>query len=224
MAVQAEHGGVAYSDWYDDFGNASEAKVYQAPEYDASLLIRKGCLHAVTALYPRSAFQQVGGFDEGLSHWEDWDLQLALAAAGVCGTRVPEALFTYRKAAGMRREANHAAFEQGKAAILGKWGRYWNGSEELMGCRSCPGGGGGKSVSAPPAPGRLMLGPQARGGAAVQAPEAAPEGAQLVEFIGSGENIVAYRGKVTGATYRFGAMSCRRTFRAFWRWPRGSGC
>src|SRR3972149_10543017 len=70
--------------------------------YDASYLIKKGCLHAVTALYPVEAWKKVGGFDEKLPAWEDWDFQLKLANIGVCGTRLPYPIFTYRKDTGMR--------------------------------------------------------------------------------------------------------------------------
>lgn len=207
-ATQREQGGVAYSDWWDDFGNASDAKVYEAPEYDARLLTARGCIHAVTALYPRSAFDQVGGFDTSLSHWEDWDLQLALAAKGVCGTRVPQPLWTYRKAAGQRREANAAAFDAGKRAILAKWGRVWEGREEIMACRACP-GGGGKSTPKAPAMAAPAAGSSNGGGAGTGA-TAAPEGAQLLEFTGTSESTVSYRGKGTGATYRFGNNTAAR--------------
>lgn len=193
VAVQAERKGVVYSSWYDDFGDGAPVKVYEPPEYDAHLLIKKGCIHAVTALYPRTAIEQAGGFDEKLSHWEDWDLQLALAKDGVCGTRVSAPLWTYRKAAGQRREANAAAFDVGKAAILNKWGRFWEGRDELMACRSCPGGGGGvgRSYSAPSASQQMQQ-------------QQSADGLVLLEFVGPSISNVTYRGKVTGAQYRFG--------------------
>jgi len=44
----------------------------------------------------RSAFERVGGFDEGLSHAEDVDLLARLAASGSQGAWIPELLVRYR--------------------------------------------------------------------------------------------------------------------------------
>src|SRR3972149_1459428 len=146
--VWQEHKGYVYSDWYE-LWEGKELKAWKAPDYDAHMLTKQGCLHAVTALYPLEAWQDAGGFDENLPAWEDWDFQLRLAKNGICGTRIPEPLFTYRKDTGMRREENYAQFEMSKKGILDKWSPYFNGGEELMGCRSCPGGGGKKISPAP---------------------------------------------------------------------------
>lgn len=194
--VQRDVGGVVYSQWYDDQGDGNSAgRVYDPPEYDARLLTQRGCIHAVTALYPRTAVADVGGFDAGLSHWEDWDLQLALAARGVCGTKVPRPLWTYRKATGKRRDANMAAFDDGKRAVLAKWGRVWDGKEELMACRSCPGGGGRRMVAPPSLPAN---------GSGDSAAQAAAGGLVLVETLEASEGTRTYRGRATGAQYRFG--------------------
>ena len=186
-------GGVVYSQWYDDKGEEGTT-VYEPPEYDARLLTTRGTIHAVTALYPRSALDEVGGFDPHLTHWEDWDLQLKLAAKGICGTLLPRPLFTYRKNKGMRREANMAAFEDGKAAIMQNWSRLWDGKETLMACGSCPGGGGGRSAPPP-----LVQ----QGVAGVQAllPQ---EGYVVLRYNGVSPSTRTYRGKSTGASYRFG--------------------
>ena len=186
-----EQGGVVYSQWYDDQG-AGEALIYDPPEYDAHLLVSKGTIHAVTALYPRSAWLKVGGFDERLSHWEDWDFQLKLASHGICGTRIPRPLFTYRKTTGLRREANRAAFEEGKNAILAKWSRLWDGRETLMACGGCP-GGGGRPYATPPLvqrSGQQMLQPR--------------EGYVVLQYKGVSPSTRMYRGKGTGTNYRFG--------------------
>ncbi|KKL59016.1 hypothetical protein LCGC14_2219570, partial [marine sediment metagenome] len=114
IAVWERDGGVVYGQWWDD--KADGISLWDPPEYDAKLLVTKGCIHAVTALYPKSAWAAVEGFDPTISHWEDWDFQIKLAHIGVCGTKVSEPLWTYRKLTGTRREANFAAFEQGKEA------------------------------------------------------------------------------------------------------------
>lgn len=192
----AQFRGVVYSQWYDEF--ATESKIYDPPEYDARHLIDKGMIFAVTALYERAAWEKVGGFDEELTHWEDWDFHLRLARAGICGTKIPKPLWSYRKHTGFRREDNINAFEQGKAAILGKWQSVWDGREELMACRGCPGGGGGRY--------QAQAGP---GGKAVGGPTV-NEGWVLIQFIGPGQGTRTYKGKSTNTVYRFGGNPSHR--------------
>jgi len=183
-AVWKEHSGVVYSQWWDDFGE--ECRIYDPQDYNAELLISKGCLHAVTALYPVSAWKDVGGFDENLSHWEDWDFQIKLAMKGICGTKIPSPLFTYRKNTGYRREENQAEFDKGKEAILKKWGKLWEGKEKFMGCCS---GGVKISKTAPPP---------------MDTRQGAKEGLVLIEFIGLSPATMTFRGKATRTQYRFG--------------------
>jgi glycosyltransferase involved in cell wall biosynthesis len=49
------------------------------------------------SLYRRSALEQVGGYDEDLSAYEDWDLQIRLGKAGLAGDVLPLELFLYRR-------------------------------------------------------------------------------------------------------------------------------
>src|SRR3990167_8184234 len=166
--------------------------------YDASYLIKKGCLHAVTALYPVEAWKQVGGFDEKLPAWEDWDFQLKLANIGVCGTRLPQPIFTYRKDTGMRREENYAEFEKSKQGILDKWGSYFRGEKELMGCSKCPGGGGRKVQAQPRQATRSSSIPPPENGSVV-----------IMEYTGRKDGVVNYRGP-SGQMYRFAAIDGER--------------
>ena len=192
MEVWERDGGVVYGQWWDD--KADGVSLWDPPEYDAKLLITVGCIHAVTALYPRSAWLAVGGFDPTISHWEDWDFQIRLAAQGICGTKIPRPLFTYRKETGMRREANMAARDEGKAAILGKWPKLWDGRETLMACGSCP-GGGGNGYAAPPA--MQAMGNSQR----ILQPR---EGYVILQYNGASVSTRIYRGKETSTQYRFG--------------------
>lgn len=186
LAVQQEAGGYVYSAWIEDFG--AETKVYQPKDYDPKLLLAQGCLHAVTALYAKSDILLVGGFDESLSHWEDWDLQLGLAKHGVCGTKINQPLFTYRKNTGYRREDNVASFETGKEVILSKWKTYWEGKEELMACKACPAG----RVRTPDNGASLLA-------------KSNGESAVLLEFTGQSPSVRSFRSVVQGVQpYRFG--------------------
>ncbi len=196
--VWTQFGGFVYSQWWDDYGDRID--VYDPPEYDAHLLISHGAIHAVTGLYARRDWVDLGGFDEELSHWEDWDWQLKLANAGICGTKVAKPLFTYRKHTGFRREENLAAFEQGKEAILAKWAPWWDGKEVLMACRGCSKGGG---VAKPP----TMPQQQAAAGSSTTV---AREGYTILEYTGGGSSRRTYRGKKTGTSYKFGGDPAHR--------------
>ncbi len=136
-------GGYVYSDFFQKWAD-KEMDVWECPEYDANELVTRGALHAVTGLYQKKDWENLGGFDEELSAWEDWDYQLRLAAVGICGTRVPYPLFTYRKDEGFRREENYADFEASKNSLRTKHRVYFDKEETLMACSSCGGGGGGR--------------------------------------------------------------------------------
>jgi glycosyltransferase involved in cell wall biosynthesis len=49
------------------------------------------------SLYRRSALEQVGGYDEDLPGYEDWDLQIRLGKSGLAGDVLPLELFFYRR-------------------------------------------------------------------------------------------------------------------------------
>jgi glycosyltransferase involved in cell wall biosynthesis len=48
-------------------------------------------------LFDRAAIEAVGGYDEELPAFEDWDMYLRLADSGFAGDVLPEALFRYRR-------------------------------------------------------------------------------------------------------------------------------
>lgn len=50
-----------------------------------------------TTLFDRRAIELVGGYDEELPAYEDWDLMIRLAKAGLEGDVIPEPLFHYRR-------------------------------------------------------------------------------------------------------------------------------
>lgn len=186
-----EFGGYVYGQWYDDKGDVTD--LYDPPEYDARLLTTKGAINAVTALYPMSAWKEVKGFDEVLTHWEDWDFLLRIADIGVCGTKVEWPIFTYRKATGERREANMAQFEKGKSAILSRWQDIWSGRRQLMACGSCPGGGGQKAPTPP-----LMA---QQSGQQIMLPR---DGYAILEFLSPSAGTRTFKGQ-SGTHYRFGS-------------------
>lgn len=57
----------------------------------------------ITSLVPTAWHEEIGGFDEKMESWEDWDYWIRMAKAGKCFSRIPEPLVTYRFYTGSRR-------------------------------------------------------------------------------------------------------------------------
>lgn len=182
-----------YTDFWEDPEAAGELRRFEAPDYDARLYVSRGLFHAVTALMPRDAFEAVGGFDESLPAWEDYDLYLALAAAGYCGIRLIAPGFTYRKFTGARRADNYDRFDESKSGILAKWADYFapgdepiRGGVQLMACGRC--GTGIAMAPAPPSNGNKMYASDA-----------------LVLYTGQRGGVFRMRGAGSGTTYQWAA-------------------
>lgn len=84
---------------------------YQSLEYDCERAIKQPELNKepyiwclVSALVPRLYHVAIGGFDEKMESWEDWDYWLRMARAGFCFRRVAQRLVDYRFYSGTRRE------------------------------------------------------------------------------------------------------------------------
>ena len=73
------------------------------PEYDPELLL-EGLIHAVTVLMKKSDALEVGGFDDDLVSWEDWDFFAKCAENGIYGIRLQEHLLIYKTETGRRRK------------------------------------------------------------------------------------------------------------------------
>jgi hypothetical protein len=200
--VYAKYKGYVYCDWYEVWEERQLTKEWVTRDYKAMDLIEIGCIHAVTALYPKKAWEQVEGFDETVSAWEDWDFMLKLANIGVCGTRVPVPLFVYRKERGQRREENYANFEESKASIYNKWKPFFEGKETLMGCNSC-GGGGGVQLSA------SDFQQQVVNKMASSPPPESSEEYLIVEYVGEKQGVMSFQGP-SGQRYQFSAIEQER--------------
>lgn len=88
---------------YTDWVSWPNKEIHKAENWNLSKLMN-AALFAVTYIHPRSAFDEIGGFDEKLPGWEDWDYTVRLGLLGYKGIRVPHPLFTYRYDTGVRRE------------------------------------------------------------------------------------------------------------------------
>lgn len=123
-----------YTDWRNQ-----DHEIIKAAEFDCDHL-KLESFHPVTTLVPKAWHEAVGGFDETILGWEDWEYYLRLAAAKHCGVRVPQALMTYDYQAGKRRYDSLDKKNQLLPIIRERY--------KTMACSSC----GGKRIrqAAPP--------------------------------------------------------------------------
>jgi hypothetical protein len=206
-------GKYVYSDWLtleDETRIDGAMEARQVEEYDQRKMLH-GLRHAVTALVPVEWVRAVGGFDEKLPGFEDWDLFCKFAILGYCGVRTPYPLLIYRRATGTRtrkllrsRQSDDAApaytplGEATAAALYDRYAAYVSGEESLMGCCS---GNQSTVVDAQSALDQLLG--VATGGLLMSA---APEtgGDVRMEFIGGSWGEQTYVGRVSGRVYRAG--------------------
>lgn len=193
--AQLRNGGFVYTDWYKQ----ESGEVYTAPEWDGCESVLRQLPWPVTCLYPRTAWDATGGFDESLPAWEDWDYAIRVVRAGYCGTRVAAPLFHYRIHSGTRRESGFAARDDLKLEILKRWKTYIEG-ETPMPC-GCGGGGGMPSLPA------LNLSSHTYGETIIPPAIDGVSADQMVmlEFIDDVPSPLTFVGKATGTKYRFGS-------------------
>ena len=111
---------------------------YEAYDYDCERAVQQPqrvgsyiwCL--VSALVPRVYHTAIGGFDEEMESWEDWDYWVRMARAGFCFARVPHRLMDYRFYSGTRRESGIHLAESLIQYLQEKYA-----GEKPMPCGSC---------------------------------------------------------------------------------------
>jgi hypothetical protein len=95
----------------------------------------------VTTLLPKAWHDEIGGFDELMPSWEDWEYWLRLARSGKCFARIPEPMVAYRFYTGNRRETGIQIPQELLSYITKKLEGV-----ETMPCKTC----GGKPRVSPP--------------------------------------------------------------------------
>jgi len=127
---------------YDEKKKMALAK-HEASEYDckrAQMQPRDPLYHwcLVTCLIPKVWHDEIGGFDENMSSWEDVDYHWRMARMGKCYSRIEDTLVYYNFNTGYRR--NLASPEQNldhaKSLIAYMADKYKKG-DEPMACRTC---------------------------------------------------------------------------------------
>jgi glycosyltransferase involved in cell wall biosynthesis len=122
----------SYPDFYIVDGKEVTAK--SVFPYDRAMFQLEQVMHSVTALVPVEWALAVGGFDEDLPGWEEYDFYMKLAVAGYCGTCVKQPLFYYRLNSGTRRQISQGMKKKLNSGFAKKFGGV-----EMAKC--CGGGG-----------------------------------------------------------------------------------
>lgn len=92
----------------------------------------------VTSFVPKAWHDEIGGFDENMPSWEDWDYYIRLARSGKCFSRITSELVLYRHHTGGRRQIGMKEYRRLVEYLQDKYE-----GEEPMGC-NC---GGKKSAT-----------------------------------------------------------------------------
>lgn len=180
LATWNETGAIAYSDYighayiddkaeierlrmrgrleaYND--HSKEAKIlHRSFDYECERALREPqrntkqpyVWNMISSLLPKAWHNEIGGFDEAMPSWEDWDYWLRFARAGKCFVRIEEPLLEYRLYSGTRRELANVDTENSRQladSLLEYLAEKYKGSEPMP----CGGCGGKKRTSTPAA-------------------------------------------------------------------------
>lgn len=112
----------------------------KAEEYDFMKLMQK-VYFTSGALQKKTNWKKVGGWDESITIFEDWDYWLSSGKLGICGHAIPETVYYYRRNPNgiiSTTRRNHVIIEQAQSAIWSKHKDLYETGETPMGC--CGGG------------------------------------------------------------------------------------
>lgn len=114
----------------------NQGTLFQLAEYNQSEWKEQ---HAVNILIARSTLLKVGGFDDKVEGWEEWDLFAKLAINGYCGRHLEIRGFVYRFWTGDQREQSFGKKDTVLTKFQERYSDYYDGVKTMAGC--CPGPG-----------------------------------------------------------------------------------
>lgn len=132
LRAYARTGRYVYSDWVG-LSKAGVEELHGTPEYEPGAVFHQTSIHSINVLIPKAWITQVGGFDEQMTAWEDVEFFMRLAAADLCGVRVPEPLVLYRYQTGSLREHGETIKPELLAYLRAKYLDYMEG-RKVCGC------------------------------------------------------------------------------------------
>lgn len=112
-------------------GTLHQLREYNQQEWKAQ--------HGVNILIAKADLLAVGGFDEAINGWEEWDLFIKLAVAGLCGKHLDVAGFVYRFNEGSQREKSFDKRDELLRTLKSRYAQYYDGVKDMTSC--CPGNG-----------------------------------------------------------------------------------
>jgi hypothetical protein len=147
-------------------------------------------LHGVSVLMSTDDALKLGGFDQSMAGFEDWEFFVRCAIAGLCGKVVPEALLAYRVTTGQRRENAMKDRETVVEYLRAQHGDYIEGRKPMSAC--C-----GGNITASEAAAKALTEIDKSIDKSL-APLAGSDGLIEMEYIGRYEAPVTYFGKYAG--------------------------
>ena len=120
---------LVYTDWFSQ----PDGVIHRAEDWDLSQLQHRA-LFAMTFVHPRQGWLDVGGFDESLVGWEDWDYTIKLGFAGYTGSRVKQPLLTYYYDTGTLRKESLSNKDHLLPIIRGKYDKVNPMPRRSCGC------------------------------------------------------------------------------------------
>lgn len=199
VAQYEVYDGIIYSDWLRNDSDGKDMHEYKSYDFVCGEVLLKMMHAGSSILIPRWVHEGIGGWDEEIKGWEDWDYLIAAqAVVKACSYRIDEPLFVYRFRAGTNRENSYELGEDIVKYIKTKWKDFYKGDKEMAcGCKK------GKKVESPPV---TALSSSGNFIAQSDDQESVAESV-ILEYIGDKNGPITYRGKNTGKRYRFGKTS-----------------
>ena len=125
-----------YTDQIQVRSSDHKTALYTPPEYDQS---DWHTYNGITILIAKEDIIKVGGFDESLDGWEDWDFFSKLKINGLCGKHLPIPGFIYRYELGQRSVKSYDNKPNLLSLLKKRYSDYFEGRKKMGSC--CPGNG-----------------------------------------------------------------------------------
>jgi glycosyltransferase involved in cell wall biosynthesis len=179
--------GYVYSGWqFIRDGQKPEKLIAGEWSRDAWASYDSRGLHGVSVLMSTDDALKLGGFDQSMRGFEDWEFFVRCTIAGLCGKAVPAALLCYRLHTGQRREGAMKEREAIVDYLRTHHGDYIEGRKAMSAC--C----GGNLTASEQAARELEAVTKSL------APVTGGDGLIEMEYVGRYEAPVTYFGKYSG--------------------------